>query len=203
MDNIPNDLIPYIFFNIPKISDKRLFLRTCKRINYITKQLMIQTENNFIIEYFGKISKYSVEKFTLELCNDSYFHLIPETYLYPNNKIIVQALATYGNVELLQKAFNNGCVLDDSQIIHDSIYVEKYSISSIKNTCALAAQNGHLNVIKFCLKNGCNLNWLSGLTAAKNGHIDILEWLKNNYCEIKNRLISSIASYNGHYETVN
>ena len=88
MNNVPNDLIPIIFNYIPKISDKRLFTQSNKRINNITKSLMIQFENNFIVEYFNQYDYYCVEKFTLELCHDGYFHLIPETYLYPNNTII-------------------------------------------------------------------------------------------------------------------
>ncbi len=201
MDNIPNDLIPIIFDNIKLITDKRQFLKTCKTIYQITKHLMIQCQNNFKVEYFKEINDYSMEKFTLELCHDKYFNLIPLTYLNPNNTIIVSALATFGNVELLQIAVNNGCQLIESNVIDEYLHACEYSISKLVDTCALAAQNGHQNVIEFCLDNGCKLNWLSCLMAAKNGHLELLKWLHLNKCEF-NINVSGIAAYYGHYDVV-
>ncbi len=197
MDNIPTDLIPLIFNNIKLISDRRQFLRTCKTIYIITKQLMTQHENNF-----KQINDYSMEKFTLELCHDKYFHLMPESYLTPNNIIIVSALAASGNIELLQIAMNNGCELINSDFVPSHLHARKYDVSSIHDTCALAAQNGHLNVIEFCLNNGCNLNWVSCLMAAKNGQLKTLKWLKYIICEGHEYDISGIAAYYGHYDVL-
>lgn len=40
MENLPLEIIPIIFNYIPIIDDKRNFLRTCKKYNIITKQLL-------------------------------------------------------------------------------------------------------------------------------------------------------------------
>ncbi len=202
MDGVPNDIIPIIFNFITLITDKRQFLRTCKRINVLNKKLMIQCENNFDPIYFDKIKKYCVEKFTLELCHDKYFHLIPLTYLNPNNMIIVQTLATFGSLELLQIAINNGCELVSNGYLSVAYDIFKYSkVPYTNDVCALAAQNGHINVIEFCLNNGCQLNWISCLLAAKNGHLHVVEWLLKNNCPT-NDYVRETAAFNGHYDVI-
>ncbi len=198
MEHFPSDIIQIIFYDIKLITDKRQFIRLCKSIHKITKQLMIEYEKNFKIDNFKQINNYCVEKFTLELCHDKYFHLMPLSYLNPNNTTIVSALATFGNVELLKIAVNNGCELIDSEEIYEDL-ICKYDVSNVVNTCALAAQNGHINAIKFCLDNGCKLNWLSCLMAAKNGQLETLKWLKQYNCS-HNEFVLGIAAYYGQYE---
>ncbi len=182
MDGVPNDLMPVIFDFITLITDKRQFLRTCNIINIMTKKLMEEYENNFKIDNFKKRNGYCVEKFTLELCHDKYFHLIPNTYLIPNNKIIVSALATFGNLQLLQIAVENGCKLKVQRPSNNYYtYITKFSkikdLTKITDTCALAAQYGHQHIIEFCLNNGCELNRLSYLMAINNGHFALADWL--------------------------
>ncbi len=182
MDNIPNDIIPIIFNFIKLITDKRQFLRTCKQINNITKKLMIECENKFKIDNFKKRNKYCVEKFTLELCHDKYFNLIPETYLTPNNKIIVSTLATFGNLQLLQIAMKNGCKLY-VQWVSNNFYryitdIPKITdFATITDTCALAAHNGHKHIIEFCINNGGKVNRLSYLMAIENKHLELANWI--------------------------
>ncbi len=197
MDDLPNDIIHLIFNNIKLITDKRLFSQACKTIYSITKQLMIDCENNFVVEFFDKINNYSVEKFTLELCHDKYFNLIPKSYLYPNNTIIVSALAAYGNVDLLQIAINNGCELVEYKQKGCTDKVVEYYITEILDTCALAAHNGHQNVMEFCLNNGCKLNWLTCLMAAKNGQLAVIKMLIENNCEI-HEYVPRVVAFHGH-----
>lgn len=201
MDYIPNDLIHIIFNYIQKISDKRLFTQSCKRINYITKKQMIQSENDFDVEHFNKINKYCMEKFTLELCHDKYFHLIPMSYLNPKNTIIVSALAAFGNIDMLKFAINNGCKFDISG--HQYFIMNN---SSVTNTCALAALNGHINIMEFCQNNGCPANWLSSLMAATNGHLKVFEYLETlDYIRgfKHNSSVTEIAALNGYCDVLN
>ncbi len=202
MEHFPSDLIQIIFYGIKLITDKRQFMRLCKSINKMTKQLMIEYEKNFTIDNFKKIDKYCVEKFTLELCNDGYYNKIPMSYSTPTNKIIVSALAAFGNVELLKIALNSGCVLVMSNEYTQDMHLHKYDVSNITDTCALAAQNGHIDVIEFCINNGCKLNWISYLMAAKNGQLETLKWLKKKNIGPLNTYVSSIAAYNGHYDVM-
>ncbi len=113
MDVIPNDIILIIFDNIKLITDKRQFLRTCSRYNKITKRTIQTFEDNYSINGFNKINNYCVEKFTLELCHDLYFDMIPNSYVNPDNNILVRALVKFNCIKMLEMAKNNGCDLKD------------------------------------------------------------------------------------------
>ena len=106
--NIPNELIITIFNFIEKITDKRQFLKTCKLYNNLTKGL-ITNLNECELEYFKKrniiaetpkmyyshylsIRDYCVERFTIELCYDGYFDMIPISYFNNNNEVLIRLL---------------------------------------------------------------------------------------------------------------
>src|SRR5208283_1209888 len=101
MDFLPDELILLIFESIPLITDKRHFLMVNIHYNRITTQSFMNYERNYTIKDFVKISEYSVEKFTLELCHDGYFDLIPDHYMISGNLIILSSLSYYGSIKLL------------------------------------------------------------------------------------------------------
>src|SRR4051812_48235518 len=111
MQSLPPELINIIANYTQKITDKRQFSKTCKLYNNITKPLIQLQESTIKFKHFEYPTKYCMEKFTLELCNDGYFDKIPDSYLIPYNLFIVKALTIYGQLELLKKAIENGCEL--------------------------------------------------------------------------------------------
>ncbi len=111
MDALPNEIILIIFDSIKLITDKRQFLRTCVNYNKITKCKMETFEKNYFIKGFDKIGNYCVEKFTLELCHDRYFDMIPNSYINPDNTILIKALVRFNCIKILEMAKNNGCDL--------------------------------------------------------------------------------------------
>ena len=48
--------------------------------------------------------------------------------------------------------------------------------------CLEAAENGHLECLKYAHKNGCNWNEYTCYYAAKNGHLECLKYLRQNGC---------------------
>ncbi len=137
MDVIPNELIPIIFENILKITDKRQFLRTCVLYNKITALSMRNFENNYKIRHFNIPNNYSMLRFALELCHDRYFDMIPMSYIISHNPLITDALAAFNApLEILKLKKDNGCLFD------------RYTIAN-------AALHGHLNVVKWLRENGC------------------------------------------------
>src|SRR5436853_7703082 len=106
------ELIQLIFINIPKISDKRFFIRTCKIYNLLLQGILTTADSNFITDGFDKITKYCKEKFTLELCYDKYFHLLPESYINSNNEVLIRAVLMYGNSKILAYIMNDGSRFD-------------------------------------------------------------------------------------------
>ncbi len=221
MNTLPPELMNIIVTYILKITDKRQFTQTCKTYNNITKSI-IQNQETILKVDLSKIRRqdvilkinrfeypqnYCMEKFTIELCNDSYFNKIPNYYLTPKNSIIVKALTIYGQIELLTRAMNNGCELfkelrdeddyeyhsfDNNSCAHSVLsgeidvlkFVRKHGCLWNNETSDFAAECGHLHILKFLVINGCEPGNLASLNAAEVGHLDIMKWLIENKYEI-------------------
>jgi len=219
MEHLPLELILIIFCFIDKITDKRQFLKICKTYNVITKNIFIKYEQKFIKEHFRTITdfcgkKFTLEKFTVEICHDGYFHLLTDIY-FKNNKVIVDALAYHNNLELLKKAIDNSCKLTRSCCYNaaknGNLDILKY-IYSLEtehpltrkngdmlgdNICDIAAMNGFLDVLMWAREIGCPLDKFACAYAAGAGHLPIVQWLVANSCKI-NPEICSWAAQNGH-----
>ncbi len=187
MIQLPNELIFIIFEFIGKITDKRHFLRTCKLYNTITKGIFKISENILNIylsknEFGGKYKNYCVENFTLELCHDSYFDMIPTRYFNKNNKILMSLLIKHGKLDLLKIAVSNGC----------SVNV---------NTCNNAAYFGQLDILKWIWENGHTWSGSICAAAARYGHLDILKWARGNLCKW-DEFTCSYAAMNGHLDVL-
>ncbi len=206
MNALPNELIIITFNFIDKITDKRQFLRTCKYYNKLTKHLIKYTESKFAIEY--GLKKYCVENFTSELCHDSYFDMIPKSYLN-KNYAIMELLIKFGRLELLKFMIDkkcelqyvicdranqycnyqnwtnmHGCEICRKAAQYGDLDILKWAKENgckMPNTCEIAAENGHLHIIKWAIRNGCKWNTEAFENAAKNGHLDIVGWTYGEY----------------------
>ncbi len=177
MSILPSEIILIIFNYIQKITDKRQFLRTCKLYNDLTKDLIKLSETKFFADFnnngryiksstycyfqaikFGKIKKSDRMKFTLEICSDEYFHLLPPLYLSSKNKVIVGFLAENNKLDMLKLAHKNGCELPNS-------------------ICEIAMKHGYLDMFKWAIKNNCKWNGSNFGLAAQNNYIHIIEYV--------------------------
>lgn len=66
-----------------------------------------------------------------------------------------------------------------------------------KHLCFNAAENGHLEILKWARSNGFGWNLGVCKVAAQNGHLEVLEWAMLNGCEYDSDICSIIAQY-GH-----
>ncbi len=157
MNLLPNEIILEIFFYILKITDKRQFLKTCVLYNNITKRSMDNFEFNYNnLPHFEYQDPYSMENFTLELCHDSYFNLIPEHYIDKSNYNLIPCLSYYNCLPLLESAHEKGCDIDD--------------------VIMYAAYGGHIDIIKWSIKMGQGDGMLLYYTV-EGGHFHLLKWL--------------------------
>ncbi len=210
METLPDEIILLIFENILKITDKRQFLRTCTKYNTTTKYSIQSFEQDYFVRYFNKIDYYCVEKFTLELCYDKYFNMIPITYINFDNKIIAKALAAFNNIELLKIAKNNGCNFDDINYyasLYGHLEILKWAFANgyyhgcttISETAAL---NGHLDILKWANSNtrgNCNNVCVN---AARNGHLECLIWARKIGVFPWDHRVCIYAARNGHFEVL-
>ncbi len=204
--SLPDELILFIFENILLITNKRQFLKTCKKFNTITKQSFLEYENNYYVKNFAKINNYCVEKFTLELCHDKYFDWIPLLYIKPKNDILIQSLSYFNCIKLLELAKCNGCKLQNIDLYaalngHLDVlqWAHKNNCGNNLLTCSNAALNGHLHVLKWAHENGFRWSVFTCTFAALNGHLSCLQYLHDNGCEW-DRWTCSNAAYYGHLD---
>ncbi len=180
LTSLPNELVLLIFEFILKKTDKRQFLKTCKKYNSLTKQSFYDYENNYKTKEFYKRDKYSVEKFTLELCYDNYCEMIPERYLIPSNNVLIRELVSFNCLPLLKLAHEKGCCIK---------YVANYAVD-----------NGNLEILKWARKNGFNFRSMHIIEATQNGHFEMLKWMCDNY-NIEGFIENEVcyyASYHGY-----
>jgi hypothetical protein len=226
MNNLPLELITIIINYISKITDKRQFTQTCKTYNNLTTPLIKSQELTIKIKHFKYPGNDNcVEKFTLELCNDSYFDKIPKYYLYPYNLYLVKALVIYNQLELLEIAISNGCYLykyiDDVKYKYDDrnsnscahavisgniemlIFVRLHGCEWDGKIFELAAQYNHLHILKFLVKYGCEISDSTTICtseyAAENGNIDMINWLIENHYTTSFDMCEIAAGY-GHLD---
>ncbi len=195
MQTLPIEIIGHIVLYISKITDKRQFTQTCKICNTITYPIIKNQKSKIRIKQFKKPIRSDIERFTLELCYDSYFNMIPNSYLNPKNNIIVKALTIYGQVELLKQAMDNGCKLfteitekNNNSCIHAIIsgninmlkFVRLHGCQCDAETLNIAAHHNEFDMVKFLYEEGCVISNCAGEYASCNGNIIILKWLIEN-----------------------
>ena len=108
-------------------------------------------------------------------------------------KQIIEGSAVSGNLEMVKWTYRKMQILS-----LDKVYMSGTNKDfSISNLCSLAAENGHLEILKWAQKNGCPFDLLEFSTAAKNGHLEILIWAyETGYWCCSN--IDCYAAENGH-----
>ncbi len=180
MNSLPDELIVEIFNHIQKITDKRQFLKTCIHYNNLTKQSFINFDNNYTIRHFVRYVNNCVEKFTLELCHDSYFNLIPDHYITSKNTELTEYLAFYNNLELLEVAKSKACL--------------------ISNAMNFGALGGHIPIMEWCHENNCN-DFFAPQYAAINGSINALKWLRD-HGHTYGHIVCTFAARNGQLEVI-
>ncbi len=163
MNLLPNELIIIIFEYIQKITDKRQFLKTCKTNNKITKESMLNYEDSYEIKHFDYWRNYCAEKFTLELCHDSYFNMIPDHYINKLNAVVMPCAAYYNNILLLDLCNLRNCCID-------------YYLSSGINYFVLG---GHISILEWCIQNNYYIHY-GTYNAIRGGHIHVLKWLQSH-----------------------
>ncbi len=206
MNILPDELILEIFNHILLITDKRQFLKTCNHYNNLTKQSFLEYESNYRIEDFEKITDYSVEKFTIELCHDGYFEMIPDHYIILENYMMIKSASYFGTIKLLElcklKGFNLNFVCEWATL-SGNLSVFKWTLlngcvgDNKSRVCEFAAFNGRLSVLQWARLNGFTWDSYTCSYAAFNGHLSVLQWARANGCEWNPDTCSSAAE-NGH-----
>ncbi len=211
MNLLPNEIIIEISNYIQKITDKRLFSRTSKFHKKITEQSILKIENDYKIPNFT-YDNYCIEKFTIELCQDSYFNLIPEQYITYSNEILVLCAAYYNSISLLKLAKSKGCIMirtTEYGAFGGHISVLEWSFDNYLDehksiTVSAAIQCGHIHVLKWLQEHEYPFNvkspWMCN-SVSKHGYLEILKFLKKIGC-VWTKYTYDYALENGNQELI-
>jgi len=63
-----------------------------------------------------------------------------------------------------------------------------------EKTCALAAQEGHLEALQWLRADGCHWDQKTCALAAQESHLEALQWLRANGCPWDKRTCAVMAS---------
>jgi len=124
--------------------------------------------------------------------------------------ILTRDAALGGHLETLQWLLKNGCSWSHRHICgfvasSGNINMLKWLLNYPQNfswdesTCAEAAREGHLEMLKLLTEKGCPWDDRICSYACENGHLDVLKWSLEKGCEL-NKGCSELAAKGGHLE---
>ena len=82
---------------------------------------------------------------------------------------------------------------------HCSHYWRTLIIDYFLHLLLASAENGHLELLKWCRSNQCPWHWETCRYAAACGHLEVLKWCRVNGCQWDEKVCTA-ASKNGHLE---
>ena len=130
----------------------------------------------------------------MPLCGEDCLEYHPEgptighwTYYIRNATV---RAATYGHLDCLRYAHQNGCPWDDAVCVGAAKnnqleclrYAHEHGCPWDERTCNEASGNGHLELLRYAHQNGCPWNAWTPAFAAGGGHLDCLRYAHENGC---------------------
>ena len=243
----PIDIIR-IIINDLSIIDKKNIIRCCKHYyqlcpliaDFETKFCEFLNSTQFVSDKKIVFNRHELYALEFLVCNRNVpaQYLIDNTRLFTSNpKLYRNLIKMINNPKLFEKIYNIYGKHHIKQIMIEAIiegkmkivkwawhHEEKHSWNSYlckkaaenghlevlkwlrgagcnwdSHTCAYAALNGHVEILKWAYKNGCPLGKNTGYIAASGGNLDILKWAIENGCKWHPNIFVN-AAYNGHVE---
>ena len=120
------------------------------------------------------------------------------------------AIASGGELSVLQWARENGCPWDDATIKcsarHGHLELLKWAVEHgcpcrEEEVCDAAARGGQLEVLKWLRSRGCEWSTETFIAAIKSGDLDTIRWLRENECGWDEDTCEVAAKYR-HFEVL-
>ncbi len=217
IDSLPNDIHNKILNDIKQITDLRNLSLTCKLYNDQCVMKIIHLENKYLHKYSkfgfkGYLTNHCIEKFTIEIIMDGYYHLLTDKYYNIKNTIICSMLALKNKMELLNYAIGKQCLYDDYtlgcaacggdintfKVMIDLMPIKTYNSTVVNNV----AFGGNIEILKWLCNNNYNDRFKSFQfyeLLGRYGQIELLEWCNNNlgtYHIINSSFCNEAAKHN-------
>ena len=158
-------------------SDIKMFYESCRASRSAVKRAKIELQDRFRVEELSSIS-------TLELAWEGY----PwgERARSPDGQVIT----------MNQEYFSNRVALTNNLKLLRWVREEK-ECDWDWLTSGMAARQGNLDMLKYCVENGCEVHTGTCALAAKKGHLACLEYLRSKNCPWDERVCQE-AHKNNH-----
>jgi hypothetical protein len=162
-------------------SDIKMFYESCTASRSAVKRAKIELEDMFYISELSSIS-------TMELAWEGYpwgtrRRLPGGVELTMNQEYFCARVAETNDLKLLR------WVREEKECAWDYI------------TSNIAACKGNLDILKYCVENGCEVDARHCATAAKSGHLACLEYLRSKNCPWDER-VCEFAHENNHIDVL-
>lgn len=128
-------------------------------------------------------------------------HLHFPSFLLLREKILAEELPLAKGMFCFTTVYNlKTFILSQSWILSQSASCKQQSYPS--TTCAGAARNGHLELLKHLRANGCQWSWDVCTNAARGGHLEVLKWARANGAYWDDGLTCAAAAEGGHLDVL-
>jgi len=162
-------------------SDIKMFYECCRASRSAVKRAKIELQEKFRVRELSSIS-------TMELAWEGY----PwgERVRWPDGDVITLNQEWFCS----QVAYTN-----DLKLLR---WVrEAKECAWDWKTSGVAADNGNLDMLKYCVENGCEVREGTCVLAAENGHLACLEYLRSKNCPWNER-VCKLAHENNHIDVL-
>jgi hypothetical protein len=162
-------------------SDIKMFYESCRASRRAVKRAKIKLEKKFLVQELSSIS-------TLEMAWEGYpwgrrvYSPVGKEFTM-NQEVFCRRVAATNDLKLLR------WVREEKECDWD--YTTSYS----------AAYQGNLDMLKYCVENGCEVHEGTCVLAAENGHLACLEYLRSKNCPWNER-VCELAHENNHIDVL-
>src|SRR5579872_1055228 len=135
--------------------------------------------------------------------------MVPRGQVCEWDSVVLWFALSHNHFEIFKWAIENGCEMDEDTIcavaaeygrleILKWLYEQSYELNEM--TCAKAAGNNQLEILKWLRSKGCPWDDSTCNSAAIGGHLEVLEWVRLNGCTWDHITPVQVAS-GSHFET--
>lgn len=150
---LPFDIIKIIFDNIPKIIDKRNFIRSTKYVNNLAKSLLNNFLDTFSLEY-NKFKSNETYRLIFEMCYDNDQDNIPKKFLKINNTNIINIMIHFKLPNFISILMNHHYKIKNDNIEYAVDYFDVEIINTFLHDFNFG--NSRKYVKRAIIHNNCN-----------------------------------------------
>ena len=179
----------YDFLNVDEKHISKIAKEIGQYVEVVKKHINMDNNVKALVLKYHPILNYD-EKYGDKNINCEELPKYVTPYFHKNVKSFdIMEYCKYGNFKMVKKLYNPESQYDKNYLLNNS------------------SENGHLNIVMFCVSKGANVNYKRGrplINASRNGHLDIVKFLISKGADLHGCFEEPLieACSNGHLDIV-